>query len=232
MKSSGKLLSVFLEFAGAFSLTLLIIATNGRTSFPFFGALTAGVLFAMLILSGRRDSIVQANPIVTLGFWMWRRITTGRMIVNIIAQFVGALVAGHFTQYLLDQLLTNVSGGRFVTRAFVAEIVGAFIFTLILSLVLRKKDATTNQVAFVGGAALFVGMLVASLAGNGLVNPALSLGRMSLSWTYFLAPFIGGLLGMNAVAFMEYVDAKVLRLAPAKSSKVVVKKKKVVKKQK
>ena len=47
-----------------------------------------------------------------------------------------------------------------------------------------------------------MGILVASLASNGIVNPAVAIGVQSWSWVYAVAPLVGAVLGANVYGLM------------------------------
>jgi hypothetical protein len=53
------------------------------------------------------------------------------------------------------------------------------------------------QAAVVYSAALFTGIIVASVSSAGLLNPALALGLRSWGTVYVLGPLVGALVGVN-----------------------------------
>lgn len=236
MNKTAKALPLLLEFVGAATIGLVVLATNGRTTFPFFGAFVAGLTYAGLIILSRPNYVVQLNPIVTFGLWTARKLSSLRTLVTIGLQMLGGLAAWRFSEYLLDQPLQNIAGDRFDTRVFVAELVGAFIFTFLLSMVVYRKPLHENGLVAAGFIGVVTGMLVASLGDNGLINPSLALALQSWSWTYVLGPLVGGFVGMSVVPVLEAFDRRgtrtntVKKEAVSKAKKTVKKAKKATKK--
>ena len=89
--------------------------------------------------------------------------------------------------------------------------------------------------AATAGVGLALGILVASFASNGLINPAVAVGVQSWSFVYAAAPILGALVGMNLYVFL-FTDrpkrAKVAKTVVSKpaANKVVTKKKPAKKK--
>jgi L-lactate permease len=108
---------------------------------------------------------------------------------------LGGLAAWQLYQYLVGKPVAARTV-HFDTRIWVAEMVGTFILALgFTAAVSRFLD--TLQSAAVYSAALFVGVIVASVGSAGLLNPALALGLRSWGTVYVLGPLVGGLLGVN-----------------------------------
>lgn len=98
-------------------------------------------------------------------------------------------------QYLLNQTLQKTATGGWNWRILVAEAVGTAIFGFGVAAAISKEGEKTKQ-AFIVGLSLLAGILVASLASNGLLNPAVAIGVRSVSYAYILGPIIGALVGM------------------------------------
>lgn len=222
MKISTKAMPLLLEFVGAASLGMLVLGTNGRTTFPFFGAVAAGLTYAVILAVARPYYIAQLNPIVTLGLWTARQLSTLRAIATIGVQMLGGIAAWQLSEYLLNQPLRNIAGDKFDWRVFVAEMVGALVFTFLLSIVLYKRTINDTTLVLTGFASVAMGMMLASLGSNGLINPAVAVAMQSWSWTYLLGPLAGGFIGMNLVPALKALDARPSRKTPA--TKTVTKK--------
>ena len=52
------------------------------------------------------------------------------------------------------------------------------------------------------GASLLMGIMFASIAANGILNPAVALGIGSFSLSYVLGPIVGSLIGFNLYHYM------------------------------
>jgi glycerol uptake facilitator-like aquaporin len=200
------------EFLGASVLSTVTLSMLGRTSFPFFVAVAAGAaLAAMGYLFG-----AQSNPAVTIGLWTMRKVQTTVAIAVIAAQMLGGVAAWQLNEYLLNSELKSMASS-FDWRIFVAEAVGAVVLGLGVAVAVSRayKEAAW---AVVTGVSLSLGILVASMASNALLNPAVAVGVQSWSWTYALAPVLGTVAGMTAygLLYMEWPVAKT-KAATAKS---------------
>lgn len=211
-----KVLPLFVEFLGSMTLAMALLAMSGRTNFPFFGAAVAGIVYGTFILVTWPIYRVQINPIVTIGMWTLRLVGTLRAIAVVIAQLLGGVAAWQLSEFLLDQPLRNVAGDRLDWRVLLAEAVGAAIFTFVLAIAITKV-ATVGTRAFAAGASLTVGMLIASLTSNGLINPAAAIGLQSWSWAYVLGPIAGAFVGMNLLPVLTAIDSRAERTKTAKA---------------
>lgn len=230
-----KVAALVAEFFGAAVLASAVLAMAGRTGFPFFPAVIAGLTLGLMVLVIGPISGAHVNPIVTLGQWTIRRVPTTQAVVYIAAQMLGGAAAWRLNEYLLNEPLTNRAGNDLDWRVLIAEAVGAFVFAMaVAAAASRAYDGT--KLAFTVGTGLLLGMLVASIASNGLINPSLAVGIQSWSWAYVLGPILGAVVGMNLYGLMfkpldrgntrtvKTAVAKVAKKAGAKAKKVVKKK--------
>lgn len=196
MFARSRVAALVAEFVGTAVLASAVLAMAGRTTFPFFGAIVAGLVMGLMMMVISPVSGAHLNPIVTIGLWTVRKIETAQALVYVAAQMLGGLVAWQMSEFLLNQPLRNIAGDRLDWRVLLAEAIGAFVFTFALaSAVTRVYEGA--RLAFVAGAGLTLGMIVASLASNGLINPAVAVGLQSWGWAYVLGPVAGSLVGMN-----------------------------------
>lgn len=198
MLNRQKLTALGAEFLGATILSSVVLSMAGRTSFPFFAAVTAGVVYAGMIMVFGNISKAHFNPVVTVAAWTRQKIDTVTGAMYLAVQLLGGVVAWQYAEYILDQPLQNVAGVEFDWRVLIAEGVGAFIFGLIIAAAISKKFDNNNYAA-VTGIGLTAGMMIASLGANGLVNPSTAIGLQSWSWAYTAGPIIGAV-----VAFAVY----------------------------
>ncbi len=227
-----KVAAIVAEFVGTFILASAVLAMLGRTSFPFFAAVAAGLAVAGMTLAFGAVSGGYYNPAITIAAWTVRKLETARAIVFVAAQLLGGLVAWTLNAWLLDTTLKNIANTTFDWRVFTAEAVGAGIFAMIVAAGLYQgfKGA---QAAVNAGLGLTLGILVASFAGNGLINPAVAIGVQSFSFIYFAAPVLGALVGMNLYVWLFTERAKKTKVQAVKAAaKKVVAKKKPAKKRK
>jgi glycerol uptake facilitator-like aquaporin len=196
-----KIAMIVAEFIGSFSLASVVLAMLLRTSFPLFNGLAAGGALAVLTLVFANVETGFYNPAATLGLWTLRKIETSKAIVFIAAQFLGGYVALTVNQFTLNNPLNSLANNNTDWRLFTAEAVGALVFSIGLAGALYRgyKDLT---LALAVGGSLTLGIILASFAGNGLINPAVALGIKSWSYMYLAAPLLGAVVGMNLYSLL------------------------------
>jgi glycerol uptake facilitator-like aquaporin len=186
---------VLAEFVGTAVLVSVALVLTETTAVSYFIATSLAVTLAVVVLMFGSVSGSHVNPAITFGMWTARRIGTLRAVTYIAAQMLGGVVAWQLYQYLVDKPLA-AKHVTFNGHIWVAELVGTFVLSLgFAAAVSRLFDAL--QSAIVYGAALFVGIIVASTSSAGLLNPALALGLRSWGTVYILGPLVGALLGVN-----------------------------------
>lgn len=202
MLERKKIAMIVAEFLGTAILTAVVLAVSkSAVGLPYFVAIAAGVTVGFMPLIIGVMSGGHVNPAVTLGFWTLRKITTVDTLVYIAAQFLGAVVALRLYVYLVDQAVKNIAGKTFDWRVLVAEAVGTFVFTFgIAAAVYQGYRGLRSAVTI--GTSLFLGVLIASIVSNGLLNPALALGVQSWDKAYVIGPIIGSVVGMNLYAML------------------------------
>lgn len=196
-----KIAALSAEFVGVAVLGLAVLAMAGRTSFPFFTAVVAGLTIGLMVLVLGHVSGAHLNPAITLALWTRRKIQTAQAVVYVGAQMLGGVAAWQLSEYLLNQPLRNSAGGGLDWRIFVAEALGGFVFaTAVVAAVNRAYDGA--KLAFVTGAGFTLAIVVASLASKGIVNPSLAVGIQAWNWSYALGPVLGAVVGMNTYGYL------------------------------
>jgi aquaporin Z len=196
-----KIAAIAAEFIGTFTLVMVVLSLTQRTGFPYFVAVMAGTVLAVMTLAVGSVSGAHLNPAVTIGLWTQRRIDTVKAIVYIATQLLAGLVALTLAEYLLDSPLKNIAGEKFEPRVFVAELVGTIIFTFGIAAVVSQGFKGFKK-AFGIGASLSLGILTATLASNGVLNPAVALGIQSWSLAYVVGPILGSIIGMGLYSLL------------------------------
>jgi aquaporin Z len=209
------------EAIGTFVLVLVVLNIS-RYGLPFFTAIGAGVAIATFYSAVGKFSGGHYNPALTLGLFSIRQISFVRTVGYIAAQAVGAVAGWQLYQYLTDRPLIN-STTTFDWRVMIAEGVGMVILAMAMAAVVRQKIEGWQAAATLG-VAYFVGMTVAGLASNALLNPGLALGVRSFDLNYAIGPIVGALVGVSLYVYaLEPFRRKVV------AAKVVTAKPKVVK---
>ncbi len=201
MFGRDKLAMIVAEFIGTFSLASVVLAMVLRTNFPFFAAAAAGATLGLMVLVIGERTGAHLNPAVTIGQWTLRQIDTMQAVVFVAAQMLGGVVAWTLNEYLLDQTLKNIANTGFDARLFTAEAVGALVLGMGVAAAVTKGYAGLRAATTIGGS-LALGIVLASFAGNGLINPAVAVGVQSWSFVYATAPILGCIVGMNLYAYL------------------------------
>lgn len=203
MFEKKKVAMIAAEAIGTAILTLAVISVRSSgIGYSFFVALGAGLAYAVLTYVLSANSGAQFNPALTVGLWTARKVKTLPAIVYVLVQILGAWAAYGIYVYLVKTHLQS-TGGHYAARVLVAEAVGAFIFALGWAAAAAQKFEGGKLAATVGGS-FALGIMVASLASNGIINPAVAVGTHawdvwgSMGWgTYVLGPVVGGIVGIN-----------------------------------
>ncbi len=211
-----KVAALTAELLGAGVLTLLVLTVQ-RSSIgvPFFVAAAAGLSVVLMSFVLGTASKAHFNPAITLGWWTARKIDTITAVLYIAFQFLGAWLAAQLYIYLVGNDLQPV-GGKFGWQIFTAELVGTAIFAFCFASAVYQGFSRAVSASFIG-LALMVGIIAASSASLGLLNPAVALGVDAwVPKTYVVGPLVGAILGINLYALLFAGD--VPKLATAKSA--------------
>jgi glycerol uptake facilitator-like aquaporin len=185
--------ALIVEALGTFVLVMVVLNVS-RYGLPFFTAIAAGLTVAAFVSAGAKISGGHFNPAVTLGFLSIRKVSFVRSIAYIIVQIAGAVAAWQLYEYFVDKALKNTST-PFDMHIVVAEAVGALVFGFAIAAVVSQK-AEGWQAAATIGTGLFLGLTVAGLGSNAILNPAVAIGIRSFDTNYFLGPVVGVAVGM------------------------------------
>jgi aquaporin Z len=184
------------------------IDTIGATGVALaFGLVLLALAYAIGPVSG-----CHVNPAVTLGVWLARRTSTREALSYVIAQVVGAVVAGALLKALVawggitDQtggLGTN-SWGKTVNAggAFVVEVLLTALLVLVVLLVTGRATAPGFAGLAIGLTLTVIHLVGIPLTGTSVnparsIGPALFAGSTALGhlWLFVVAPLVGALVG-------------------------------------
>ena len=199
MFGKAKIAALAAEFFGTAVLALVVLSISSSLALPFFSAIAAGLTAGIMVLVLGKFSGAHINPVVTLSLWVLKKTQTVQALVYIIAQLLAGVVVLQSAGYLLAQPLERSAAWGVDRRLLVAEALGAFIFAFGVAAAVYQTYAGIKLAAVIGGS-LALGILVASIASNGIVNPALAIGLNAFSWAYVVGPLAGGILGMSVYA--------------------------------
>lgn len=216
--------TVVAEFLGTGILTLLVLSVQRSTiGVPFFIALGAGLTFALLTFAFDVVSGAFFNPALTIAAWLGSlaglvrgrlRLGLVRTVLYVAAQLLGAWAAYYLYTYYVKSSFQPI-GGVFNWHILVAEAVASAIFAF--GWFAAVYQGFTNAVrASVSGLSYMIGIVAASSAAIGLLNPALALGTRAWVWgTYVLGPVVGAIVAVLLYGWLFVDGAAVAVAAPA-----------------
>ncbi len=206
MLGRQKVAALVAEFLGAGVLTLLVLSVQRSTiGVPFFVALAGGLTVALLTFAVGGASGGHYNPALTIALWTVRKVQTLTGLLYVGAQMLGGWAAYGLYTYLVNNTLQPI-GGKFSWHILVAEAVGAaiFAFAWVSGAFQRFSQAVGSSVA---GLAYMLGVVAASSAAIGLINPAVALGVRAWAWAYVVGPIVGAFVGAQLYTLV-FADAK------------------------
>jgi len=220
------------EFIGTGILTLMILSIQRSTiGVPFFVAAGAALALAVITYALHESSGAHFNPALTIALWTARKISTVTGALYIVAQLLGAWAAYGLYTYFVNTHLSSV-GGHFTARILIAETVGTAIFSFGVASTVYRRLSLEGSAAFTG-VSYMIGIVVASSAAIGLLNPAVALGVRAWVWgTYVLGPVIGAIVGVNLYGLLFAEPEKAVASASVSTGSVTASKKSPAKKTK
>lgn len=195
------------EALGTFALVFIVMTaiSMGSGITPLLAGLTLG-LFVYMVghISG-----THINPGVTIGAWSIGKIGWKDGIGYILAQFIGASLAMFALHAFIPESSTIIPSvingglsGQSEIIIMIAEALGMFFFTFGIASVIYKKTPE-NLSGTVIGLSLTLGILFASVASAGILNPAVAMSLGAFNWVYIVGPIIGSILGMQAYKYLQ-----------------------------
>jgi aquaporin Z len=176
-----------------------------------FGLTVLTMAFAIGHISG-----CHLNPAVSIGLWAGGRFPANQLLPYIVAQVIGATVAGAVLYVIASGAAgfdvskgfasngygAHSPGGYSMTAALVCEVVMTMFF-LIVILGATDKRAPAGFAPIAIGLALTLIHLISIPVTNTSVNPARSTGvalfvggwAIEQLWLFWLAPIVGAVLG-------------------------------------
>jgi aquaporin Z len=175
-----------------------------------FGLTVTAMAYAIGPISG-----CHVNPAVSVAMVVAGRMPSSDLAGYVIAQVIGAFVGCGFLALILaskaggydipaaglGQTTWNPETGFGVLGAFVAELVGTFLFVLVILGATQKKSATPVAGLVIGLTLAILHLALVPVSGNSL-NPARSLApaiyvrgtALAEIWLYIVAPILGAFI--------------------------------------
>lgn len=222
------------EFFGTFWLVLggcgsaVLAATFPNVGIGLLGvALAFGLTVLTMAFAIGHISGCHLNPAVSVGLWAGGRFPAKELLPYIIAQVLGAIIAGGVL-YLIASGKADFTlasgfasngygdhspGGYSLLAAMITEVVMTMMFLLVI-MGATDKRAPQGFAPIAIGLCLTLIHLISIPVTNTSVNPARSTGvalfaggwAVAQLWLFWLAPIVGGVLGAVIYRFLGSVE--------------------------
>lgn len=190
----------FAEFIGTLALTLAVTFSLNTPNFPIPTPAVAALTLGLFVYTVGSISGCHINPAVTIGLWVNKKIVSREAILYIVAQALGAFVALNIGRtFIISPTALAVAD---TYRVFFAEAIGTFFFAFGIAAVVAGAVHERLSGLVVGGS-LLLGISIASIGANGVLNPAVAYGIKSFSTAYVVGPIIGSILGMSTSFYLN-----------------------------
>ena len=222
------------ELVGTFVLVFFAVgsAVFGLISIgPFGVALAFGVILLALAYAIGPISGCHVNPAVTLGVLLGRGITGKAAGIYVVAQLLGAILAGGLLKIMVTAGGVLDNTGALGTNSWGASVdtLGAFIIEVALTaLLVLVVLLVTRHDAAPGFAGLAIGLVLTGIHLVGIpltgtsVNPARSIGpalfywpALPQLWLFIVAPLIGAALAFGITKALPAVPPVVPERDPS-----------------
>jgi aquaporin Z len=242
------------EFLGTFWLVLggcgsaVLAAAFPNVGIGLLGvALAFGLTVLTMAYAIGHISGCHLNPAVSVGLWAGGRFPASKLFPYIVAQVLGAIVAGGVLYVIASGAPgfdiskgfasngygAHSPGGYSLLAGLVSEVVMTMFFLLII-LSVTDKRAPAGFAPIAIGLALTLIHLISIPVTNTSVNPARSTGvalfvggwAIGQLWLFWVAPFVGALIGAgtyNFIASEKAEDAQPLVAQTALGTEAILK---------
>lgn len=205
------------EFIGAFALVFVgagaIIQTAGGNLVAI--AIAHGLAIALMVSALGHISGGLFNPALTLGLWATRRLDSVTTALYIIAQLLGAVVAGIGLLLFYPESLTGAAGANFGVPALgrgidflsavgIEAVATFFLMLAVFGTALDKRGPKVGGFAI--GLILTMDILAFGTLTGAAMNPARAFGPalVDMNWDNHLVYWIGPIVGAVAAALLYH----------------------------
>ena len=159
-----------------FVLTIGLVAVGVDAVNSAIAPLAIGSALMVMVYAGGHISGGHYNPGVTLAVWIRGRIATGDVIPYMVAQVLGAVLAGLLVVYLKGHAGT-VEKDPDSIRSVIVEILYMFALAyVVLNTATSKATAGNSYYGLAIGFTVVIGAFAAGPISGGAFNPAIAVG--------------------------------------------------------
>ena len=186
-------------------------------------ALAFGLALAIAVYAIGKVSGCHVNPAVTIGMLLSRRIAVVPAVLYIVAQLVGATVAGLGLIVIYGSTaakatsmgVTSFAATTSPLQAAGVEAIGTFIFLFVITAMAADSRAPSGWAGLIIGLTLAAVIMAVGVVTGGSLNPARSFGPEVVKmlyggkvdwgqyWAYVVGPVVGAIVGVFAYDFVS-----------------------------
>lgn len=176
----------------------IVTSTDGAASTQLFQhAVAVGLALVVLILVFGPVSGAHFNPVVTIADWWFGGVTSGRAVLYVVAQVVGAIAGVAATNAMFGEAVVALSANPRDGLGLVAAEVVATAGLVLVIFALVRSDRTA---AVPGAVGAWVGAAIFFTASACFANPAVALSRaLTDTWTGIAPSSVPGFLLGQAI---------------------------------
>jgi MIP family channel proteins len=210
------------DLVGTFALVFIgagAVITSGFGLDLTGVALASGLVFAVMLSVTAHLEAGMLNPAIAIALWVVGQRSTTRTVVVIVAQVVGAIVAGLLLRYLVPGTAFDaaaggtpaIASGVAIGKAIVIEAVCAFILVFVVLGALVDERRPNGMGAVAAGLAVTVAVMTfgpftgAALNPARWFGPALASGTWADWYVWIVGPVAGGIIAavLYATVFLR-----------------------------
>ncbi|KAK4035190.1 aquaporin-like protein [Parachaetomium inaequale] len=212
----GTFLFLFFAFAGTQIANTAPPAPEHGSDTPL--ANTSNLMFIALVFGMSLMANVWAFYRVALALFLVGGLSAIRLLVVLVAQFLGGIAAAALVSALFPgpmTVATTLGGGANVAQGLFIEMFLTAQLVFVIIMLAAEKHKSTYLAPIAIGIAFFLAELVGVYFTGGSLNPARSLGPAVVShsfpgyfWIYWLGPLLGSLLACGFYVLLKYLRWK------------------------
>jgi aquaporin Z len=218
----------FLVFPGAGAPMLNGIAALGHPVSLLDVGLANGLGLGIGISATMAVSGGALNPAVSIGLWSLGKLKTAQAALYIVAELVGAIIAGLLLHLLIPHVSVALGApapGKGVSGLDAAGIEAVLTFLLMMAVLTTAVDREAPKIAGFGvGLVVVIDVLVGGPLTGAAMNPARAFGpelvggMWASAWAYWVGPIAGALIAALIYRFFLQSPAPAAQAVPATDS--------------
>jgi aquaporin NIP len=187
--------------------------TNGAISHVGV-AITFGLIVMVMIYTLGNISGAHLNPAVTIAFALARKFELNQIVLYIVSQSIGAILASIILKYLfpMNEFLGITVPSGSPLQSFILEfILTYFLMLVIINVATGSKEQGMFAGLAIGSTVLLEALFAGPISGASMnpirsLAPAIVSGHVEHLWIYITAPILGAALAIPTWKLLNQKD--------------------------